>query len=76
MGAFDGPIVKTGNTERATVADPATKDFPSVPEIITVLPDHLGHVAEMARFAIEQSERDEPADSAGASFLELVRGHW
>ena len=39
MNAFDGPIVKPGYAERATVADPLAEDLPAVAQIVTIFPD-------------------------------------
>ena len=72
MGAFDGPIVKTGDAEGAAVADTAAEDFPGVGKVVAILPDDGGHVAEVARLAVEQTEGDKLPEACGAIFLDLM----
>jgi hypothetical protein len=72
--AFDGPVVKAGDTEGASITDAAAEDFPGIAEVVAVLPNDACHVAEVAWFAIEQTEGDKAAKTA--IFLDLMSGHW
>lgn len=72
MRALDGPIVKASDAQGATITDTAAKDFPGVGEIVPVLPDDRGHVAEVARLPIEQAKWNEPFPTGAGTFLDLA----
>lgn len=76
MSAFDGPIVEASDAQGATIANAAAQNLPGVAEIVSILPNHIGHVAEVAWLAIEQPEGNEPPETADAIFLDVMRGHW
>ena len=72
MRAFDGPIMETRDAERAAVADAASDDLPGIGKIVSVLPEDIGHVAEMARLAIQEAERNEALETGSKILLDLM----
>jgi hypothetical protein len=59
MNAFDGPVVKARDAERAAVANAARENFVGVTKVVAILPNDLEHVAKVARLAGGDAERDE-----------------
>src|SRR5216684_4945361 len=73
MRARDGPVVEPGHAEGAAVADPLAEDLPAVGKIVAVLPDNLGHVAEVLRFGLAKAEGNGALELVHQALLNAVR---
>src|SRR5438270_12400186 len=73
MHPFDRPIVKTGHSQGAAVANSLTQHLPCVAQIVAVRPYDLSHVAKMMRLRLAKAERNSSLDLISPRSLNAVR---
>src|SRR5438876_3986090 len=74
MHSLDRPIVEARHTERTAIADPLAQNLPGVRQMVAVRPGHFGHIAEMVRLGLAQTEGDRSLKLAPPILLNPVRG--
>ncbi len=57
MRTIARPVLQTGHTERAAIADTLGDDPPGIPGLVTVLPDGAGNLAEVVGMLLADAER-------------------
>jgi hypothetical protein len=72
VGAFDGPVVKPRDPQRAPIAHALAQYLPGIAEIVAVLPDDAEHVTKVLGFGPAQPEGNGGFELVGKTVLNAV----
>jgi hypothetical protein len=72
MHAFDGPVVKAGNTQSTPVAHSFRQHVPGIPEVIAIFPGDDRKLSEMVWLSLSEAKRDRATQAVPPATAYLV----